>query len=106
MLPTPDLINQISKSLSISTHDNLQVLDQLEIGVACDVGGRQYNEDRSTAFSVRLQDGRRLTVCAVMDGHHQFHVAQMVCLSLPLIFKVAADQFGDLREALVRIPHY
>ena len=30
---------------------------------------------------------------AVMDGHHQFYVAEMVCETLPLAFKAAAERF-------------
>lgn len=42
-----------------------QVLVQL--GVCYDVGGREYNEDRYTAFSVSLSDGRRYTVAGVRE---------------------------------------
>jgi hypothetical protein len=69
--------------------------------VATNPGGRPYQDDRATAFSVRLRDGRRLTVGAVLDGHHGHHLAQLVADALPHAFRAAAEEHADLTVALV-----
>ena len=42
-----------------------QVIALAQFGVGYDVGGRENNDDRYTAFSVVLPDGRRFTIAGV-----------------------------------------
>lgn len=46
----------------------LQVIRLAQFGVGYDVGGRENNDDRYTAFSVALPDGRRFTVAGVRSS--------------------------------------
>ena len=79
-----------------------QVLHQVRFGVAEDCGGRPYHDDTHALFSLRLPDGRRFTVAAVLDGHHQHHVAQLARDHLPYVMLLALQEHSDVSEALVR----
>lgn len=79
---------------------NEDVVSYAQLGLACDAGGRDSNDDRCTAFSVALKDSRRYTVVAVFDGHHKHHVAQLVCNALPAQFLKAIQDYPDIVEAL------
>ena len=69
--------------------------------MATSSGGRPYQDDRATAFSVRLRDGRRMTVAAVLDGHHGHQLAQLVADRLPRAFLDAVERHADVAQALV-----
>jgi|GEM_PF-3206885 len=43
-----------------------------------EIGARQYQEDRYGAFSEKLEDGTKLFIFAVMDGHRDDKVSQFV----------------------------
>ncbi|GAB4814114.1 hypothetical protein N2152v2_001160 [Parachlorella kessleri] len=71
-----------------------------QFGVGCDPGGREYNDDRYSAFSVALKDGRRFSVAGVFDGHHKHHVAHLVSDALPTVFAKALKEQQDVVKAL------
>jgi serine/threonine protein phosphatase PrpC len=71
-------------------------------GLASDSGGRPYQDDRSTAFSARLPDGTRVSVAAVLDGHHGYQISELIADKLPWAFITAVEKWpGDLESALV-----
>lgn len=57
-------------------------------GVAQDPGGRDYQDDRYTCFSIR-EGTLRLTIAAILDGHHGHAISQLVTDSLPHCFLTA-----------------
>lgn len=76
------------------------MLPQARFGVAEDCGGRPYHDDTHALFSLCLPDGRRFTVAAVLDGHHQHHVAQLARDHLPRVMLLALREQADVSEAL------
>lgn len=86
----------------------LQFVARASFGVAADSGGRATQDDRATAFSARLQDGNRITVAAVLDGHHGHALADLVVERLPKVFLAAVTHAppGDLSTALVSSVHW
>jgi len=63
-------------------------LSMYSFGVTQDPGGRDYQDDRYTCFSVR-EGTLRLTVAAILDGHHGHAISQLVTDSLPHCFITA-----------------
>jgi serine/threonine protein phosphatase PrpC len=63
-------------------------LSMYSFGVAQDPGGRDYQDDRYTCFSVQ-EGALRLTVAAILDGHHGHAISQLVTESLPHCFVTA-----------------
>ena len=84
----------------------LQYVELASFGVASSPGGRPYQDDRSTAFSTRLLDGTRISLGAVLDGHHGYHVSELIADSLPRAFLAAIAKWPhDVASALVRVLH-
>jgi len=54
------------------------------------------------AFSLRLWDGSRASVAAVLDGHHGDQISDMIAGHLPLVFTAAVHACRDVTLALVR----
>jgi hypothetical protein len=78
------------------------VVSRAAFGIASNSGGRPYQDDRSTAFSTRLPDGTRVSVGAVLDGHHGHQIAELIAERLPAAFLAAVAKWpGDLESALV-----
>jgi protein phosphatase 2C family protein 2/3 len=93
--PRPPPLTRRS-SLSIA-----QAVLAATFGIATDVGGRAAQDDRATAFSLRLRDGRRVSAAAVADGHHGAAVAQLAADLLPAALAAALDAHpGDAAAAL------
>lgn len=85
-----------------------QVAEKAMFGIATDKGGRNYQDDRATAFSLvsRLPDGRRLSVGAVMDGHHGAEIADLVSRKLPYLLVDAIKNHGNnIAAALTEAIH-
>ena len=82
---------------------SLQLVSRAAFGVATDSGGRPYQDDRSVAFSLRLADGTRASVGAILDGHHGSQLADYIAGLLPAKFMEAlAKSPTDIEIALVR----
>jgi len=74
----------------------LQVVPNAHFGVASDLGGRTYQDDRCIAFSLHLPNGQKASVAAILDGHHGHHLSEMVVEQLPGVFVTTlADAEGD-----------
>lgn len=80
-----------------------QVVSRSAFGLASNAGGRPYQDDRSTAFSTRLPDGTRVSIGAVLDGHHGHQIADLITDKLPFAFIDGINNWpADLESALVR----
>ena len=80
----------------------------LAIGVASSTGGRREQDDRSQAFSF-VVGGRRITVGAVLDGHHGSVVSELASSMLPTVLSDAVRHYvaavGDLDAGIERGLH-
>lgn len=80
----------------------------LAIGVASSTGGRREQDDRSQAFSF-VVGGRRITVGAVLDGHHGSVVSELASSMLPTVLSDAVRHsvaaVGDLDAGIERGLH-
>ena len=88
--------------LGVFAYHPLQIVSRAAFGIASNSGGRAYQDDRNTAFSTRLPDGTRVSVAAVLDGHHGHQVAELIADRLPAAFLDGIAKWpGDLESALV-----
>ncbi|KDD73044.1 hypothetical protein H632_c2600p0, partial [Helicosporidium sp. ATCC 50920] len=65
-------------------------LSSARLGLSRDIGGRASDDDEASIFSVQTPLGRRLTVAAVLDGHHGAAVSRLASEALPRLFAETA----------------
>lgn len=75
---------------------------EFEVGWAQSPGNRSYQDDRCVEFVLQLPTGGCALVWAVADGHHQHHVAELVCEELEATLSAAVAEHACSLEAALR----
>ncbi|PSC72040.1 tubulin beta chain [Micractinium conductrix] len=89
-------------SAGAAAHDASEPLGlpEFDVGWAQSRGNRSYQDDRFVEFLLELPAGGSALVWAVADGHHQHHVAELVCEELPASLAAALTETDSLEAAL------
>ena len=70
-------------------------------GTATSTGGRAHQDDRCVSFCFRMIDGTRVSVGAVMDGHHGSDVSDLVATRLATVLVDSVSRADSVEQGLV-----